>query len=145
MADPHQIRDLAGDPAHGDVLERMRSELDRWLEASGDLGVRLTEREMVEGMWPDGLQPVTARPRTCVRPERDGRRRVELETVTSGASQGYRTRSGEGPFTRWLLYTGPFLLDEGTELETKAVRYGYRESPAVRLPAGQVRGCVGPG
>ncbi|HYF00617.1 MAG TPA: sulfatase [Planctomycetota bacterium] len=37
-ADPHQIRNLAGDPAQQAVLEEMRSRLERWIRESGDQG-----------------------------------------------------------------------------------------------------------
>lgn len=37
-ADPHEIRNLAGDPAHSSTLTEMRGRLERWMEDTGDLG-----------------------------------------------------------------------------------------------------------
>lgn len=36
-ADPHEIRNLAADPAHRETLERMRHALESWMEETGDL------------------------------------------------------------------------------------------------------------
>jgi N-sulfoglucosamine sulfohydrolase len=53
-ADPHQIRNLAGDPQHQAVLERMRAESVAWMRRTHDLGL-LPEYEMhrrAEGRTP---------------------------------------------------------------------------------------------
>ena len=60
-ADPWEIENLAGDPAHSEVLERHRRALDTWQVEAGDLGF-VTETEMVARMWPDGVQPTTLGP-----------------------------------------------------------------------------------
>lgn len=38
-ADPHEMTDLAADPAHAAVKARLSAELDRWLAAQGDPGI----------------------------------------------------------------------------------------------------------
>lgn len=38
QADPHELRDLAGDPSHRATLEALRGRLDRWVAESNDLG-----------------------------------------------------------------------------------------------------------
>jgi uncharacterized sulfatase len=53
-ADPHQIHNLAGDPRHEAVLERMRAECAAWMKRTHDLGL-LPEYEMhrrAEGRTP---------------------------------------------------------------------------------------------
>ncbi len=45
QADPHQLRNLAADPQHADVLARMRAELRRWQLETPDAGF-LTEPQM---------------------------------------------------------------------------------------------------
>jgi len=53
-ADPHQIRNLAGDPRYEPVLKRMRAESVAWMKRTGDLGL-LPEYEMhrrAEGRTP---------------------------------------------------------------------------------------------
>jgi uncharacterized sulfatase len=44
-SDPHEVRNLAGDPAHAGVLARMRGELRRWMLEIRDLGF-LPESDM---------------------------------------------------------------------------------------------------
>nr|MBA2355528.1 hypothetical protein [Acidobacteriota bacterium] len=34
--DPHQVENLAGQPAHVDAQQRLRAELDRWMRDTGD-------------------------------------------------------------------------------------------------------------
>ncbi|MCP3986339.1 MAG: sulfatase [bacterium] len=115
--DPHEIHNLAGDPAHAEQLERMRTALDQWLATSGDLGL-LPEEELAERFWPGGVQPVTAMPTI---EERDGR--VHLASTSEGASIGFSLDEGS-----WQLYTTPFPMPHGSEISAKAIRYGWAES-----------------
>ncbi|MFM1770152.1 MAG: Choline-sulfatase [Verrucomicrobiota bacterium] len=53
--DPHEVRNLAGDPAQAGRLQAMRAALDDWIRRTGDLGA-VPERELVErGMVADKL------------------------------------------------------------------------------------------
>lgn len=38
VADPHEVKNLAKDPAHEQTLKGLRAKLDHWIEESGDLG-----------------------------------------------------------------------------------------------------------
>jgi N-sulfoglucosamine sulfohydrolase len=132
--DPHQVRNLAGDPAADSVLARMRRETDRWMDAIDDLG-RVPEDRMVHQMWLGGPQPVTAAPTMTSRraeamapPDTlDPGAEIDLSSPTHGASVGYTTQPG--PDAHWRLYASPITLPPGTTtLRAKAIRYGYRES-----------------
>jgi hypothetical protein len=137
--DPFEIQNLAGVPAHRDVLERMRQALNDWRAAYGDLG-ELSEEQMVERMWPGRQQPKTAAPIFVpITPDQPGLEvaneggtftaplRVQLHCATQGASIAYTMEEGEA--VHWKLYTGPLLLPPGTTtLRAKAIRYGYQES-----------------
>jgi hypothetical protein len=139
QTDPYEINNLAHDPAHRDVLERMRSALDDWRGAYGDLG-DISEEQMRGQMWPGGRQPKTAAPVFIpITPAQaglevtdeggafDGPLLVQLHSATQGASIAYTTQQGGG--VRWRLYTGPLRLGPGaTTLRAKAIRYGYAES-----------------
>ena len=46
QADPHEIRNLAGSPAHRQILERLRKELRRWMIRTRDTGL-LPEDDMI--------------------------------------------------------------------------------------------------
>ncbi len=121
--DPHELRNLAGDPSFAAVLARMRAELDRWLEASGDLGL-LPEEELRRRFWPDGREPVTADPAW----QRDADSRFALQCATPGAS--LELRLGGGP---WRLYTEPVEAPPDTQLQARAVRYGWAGSGEVSV------------
>ncbi|MBW3629252.1 MAG: sulfatase-like hydrolase/transferase [Gemmatimonadetes bacterium] len=140
QADPHQIRDLAADPGHRAVLERMRRAVTGWMEAIDDQGL-INEPEMILRMWPGGVQPITAAPYILKRGSsgdatRDsvqsfsGPTEVEIYVPTQGASLAYTTEDGPNP--RWRLYTGPFRLASPATVRAKAIRYGYKESAETR-------------
>jgi len=141
LSDPHQVHDLAGEPAHRATLERMRRAVEDWMARCHDQGL-IEEAEMIRRMWPGGVQPETATPYIVLR--RDSAAPARRETLivtgptevviyapTQGASIGYATDEGETP--RFRLYTGPLRVEPGTTLRAKAVRYGYKESPETRL------------
>jgi uncharacterized sulfatase len=37
-ADPHEVKNIARDPAHEETLKELRARLDEWIQESGDLG-----------------------------------------------------------------------------------------------------------
>lgn len=140
-ADPHQVKDLAGDPAHRATLERMRAAVGEWMTRIGDQGL-INEAEMIQRMWPGGVQPVTAQPYVVSRRSSENPTRVEVMTIespmevvvyvpTQGASIGYTTE--EGADAKWRLYTGPIAVTDPMTLRVKAIRYGYQESPETRV------------
>jgi arylsulfatase A-like enzyme len=139
--DPHQIRNLAAEPAHRATLERMRKAVTEWMARIDDQG-RINEAEMIQRMWPGGVQPETAQPfivsrRSMTAPARqaaikiDGPMEAAIYVPTQGASIGYTT--DEGPAAKWRLYTGPILIDAPQTLRAKAIRYGYKESAETRI------------
>ncbi|MCC2686054.1 MAG: sulfatase [Paenibacillaceae bacterium] len=136
--DPHEIRNLADDPAYGDILERLRGKLDDWRQTNGDQG-DIPEHELIERMWPGKVQPTTAPPQFIpVGASEPGLQRVNQGTYaepvliqiysgTQGASIGYTTESGED--ASWQLYTKPLRLSQGTTtLRAKAIRIGFKPS-----------------
>ena len=115
--DPHEVNNLAEDPAYAAVLQRMRGALAAWRARVPDYSDE-PEDAMAERFWPGGEQPLTAAPGIRI----EGAR-VMLESSVPGASLAYRLDGGP-----WRLYTGPFVAPEGVTVEAKAVRYGWRES-----------------
>jgi arylsulfatase A-like enzyme len=139
--DPHQVNNLAGEMAHRQTLERMRGVVAEWMTRTGDQGL-VNEPEMIQRMWPGGVQPETAQPYIVPRRELDAPSRRDSITMkapmeaviyvpTQGASIGYTTE--EGPSPKWRLYTGPILVNAGMTLRAKAIRYGYKESAEARV------------
>ena len=139
--DPYQIENIAAQPAHRATLERMRAAVVEWMTRTGDQGL-INEPEMIQRMWPGGVQPVTAQPYILPRHETDRPARrdriavtapmeVDIYVPTQGASIGYTT--DEGPNVRWRLYTGAIRVTAPMTLRAKAIRYGYKESEETRV------------
>lgn len=139
--DPHQIHNLSAEPAHHATLARMRSAVTEWMARTGDQGL-INEPEMIQRMWPGGVQPETAQPyivprRTTDAPARQASMKIEGPTEvviyvpTQGASIGYTTEDGPAP--AWRLYTGPIRVEGPMTLRAKAIRYGYKESAETRV------------
>jgi N-sulfoglucosamine sulfohydrolase len=141
VSDPHQIRNLAADQKHSQTLESMRKAVTEWMSRINDQGL-VNEPEMIQRMWPGGVQPETAQPYIVPRRELDAPSRREsipigsaaMEVViyvpTQGASIGYTTE--DGPSAKWRLYTGPVRVDAPMTVRAKAIRYGYKESAEAR-------------
>ncbi len=102
----------------------------------------INEPELIQRMWPGGVQPETAAPYIVPRRTTDAPSRAAtialnapLEVVmyvpTQGASIGYTAE--EGPSARWRLYTGPIRVDAPITFRAKAIRYGYKESAETRV------------
>lgn len=130
--DPHETVNLAQSERYSAELQRLRRELDQWIERSGDLSA-ISEIELIERIWPGRQQPLTAAPQLDASAAGGGQQRVSISSATAGASIGYRL--GGDPEGEWRLYTGPFTVAAGTEVSAKAIRYGYRESEPTLLNA----------
>ena len=108
-ADPHEIENLAGDPAYREVLGRHRAALEQWQRDVGDLGM-VPEDMMVAQMWPGGEQPTTNAPKFIVvggehpglEPSPEGGTFrgpvvLQMQSSTQGASIAYTTDDTELP------------------------------------------------
>lgn len=123
--DPHELNNLADDPAHAERLAEFRQALQEWMDDAGDMGF-IPETELIDRFWPGNQQPGTAAPVV----EGDDAE-VMIASDTEGASIGYR-RQGEGlPWIGWNLYTGPLQLEPGEQIEIVAHRLGYAPSETV--------------
>lgn len=131
LADPHEINNLADSPGHQGELKHLRAVLEKWIKSSGDLG-GIPEDELIERMWPGRKQPVTATPVVQISSVRNSKATVKITCATEGASIGYRL----GKKQRWLIYTKPIRLDVGTELQTRAIRIGYKPGEEVHKLVG---------
>ena len=119
LEDPYEVVDLARDPAHTATLTRLRRQLDNFLHQVGDTS-RESEIELRARFRPQNKQPSTPAPTAKWQDNR-----LHLNSPV-GASIGYRL----GTDQPWLLYTEPVTH---TTVYAKSVRYGWQESPTVRL------------
>ncbi|MGB3618438.1 MAG: sulfatase [Catalinimonas sp.] len=126
--DPHELRNLADDPAHAEKLAELSAEMDRWLADIGDRP-NLPERELIADLW-DGADamPTTANPRV------ETGEQLRITCDTEGASIGYRVVPDDGPAPdAWQIYQKPVEVPAGTNLEVVAHRIGYQHSDTVRV------------
>jgi arylsulfatase A-like enzyme len=126
-ADPHEIRDLSGDPAFREPLARLRAALDGWLRETGDRPGR-PETELIESLWPGGVQPKTSAPAIAWHGGR-----VTLECPTEGSAVAYQVDGRGLRLGHWLLYTEPFAASSGSVVTATANRVGYAPSAEVRF------------
>ena len=121
VADPYEINNLADQPEYSETLEQMHDALETWRSTMPDYSDR-PELEMAREFWPDGVQPVTSSPKM----ELSSEGQITIVPVNPDDSIGYRIDNG-----RWKIYSGPFTSPAGSQIQTKAVRYGWAESPVV--------------
>jgi len=145
-SDPHEIKNLAYDPAYETELLRMQKALDDWIIEVKDWGF-VSEHNMVEWMWNDGEQPVTSTPiivprataHTTIRSDGidpmnidggdyAGSVTVTMYSETQGASIAYSFLDENGNEVDWLLFPEPLILTKTSRIRTKAIRYGFKES-----------------
>ncbi len=127
--DPHEINNLAANPLFQAELQRLRDECRRWRKRIHDMG-DIPEQEMVNSMWPAGVQPLTQTP--LLKPaggEWKKGKKIKLSCTTKGASIVYTTETGPKP--HWRLYHKPLILPRPATLRAKAIRYGFKESAEV--------------
>ena len=127
--DPFELNNLAGDPAYRDVQSRLAGVLNDWVSGIDDMGIRYsTEKELMNSMWPGGIQPGSAVPEISL-----DEGKVTLSCSTEGASVVYQL-DGEGYRPgHWFLYTGPFQAEPGNKVRALAHRIGYTESEAASM------------
>ncbi|QGJ68876.1 N-sulfoglucosamine sulfohydrolase [Planctomycetales bacterium 10988] len=122
--DPHEIHNLAADPAHFQKLAELRDAHEAWTKKTGDLG-HITEDELIVHLWPpEGKQPTTKPTKFEVTEAADGKFRISLSSKTEGASIAYQLPKEK----TWHLYLKPFEVESGTKLKAKAHRLGWKES-----------------
>ena len=122
-SDPHEINNLADSAEQVATLARMRRALLDWRGAIGDFS-ETEELEMAKNFWPNGEQPVTKTPQILIN-------NVGTASIVPSAendSVGYRV-DGDA----WKLYSKPLSLPKNAILEAKSVRYGWAESPVIRV------------
>lgn len=128
-SDPHEINNLANDPAYAEKLTELRTAHENWKVETNDWGL-IPETELKKRLWPpNGEQPVTARVTFKQEKLDDERTRILLGSATQGASIAYAINSK----THWSLFTAPVELKKGDTLYAQAIRIGYAHSPVDSL------------
>ncbi len=125
--DPHELNNLADDPAYAKKLAELRGECKRWMDEIEDMGF-IPEEDLIRQFWPDKKQPTTANPVTKVE---NGT--LTIECATEGASIGYKFPKDESPWIGWRIYNEPIDLPEGQRVKIMAHRIGFVPSDTVTV------------
>ena len=120
--DPHEVHNLALNPAYKTKLVELRTALSDWQRDIKDQGFT-PESEIVKEFWPGMIQPITA----DVKIQTNAKGRIQMSCATKGASIGYQTGTMAGK-DRWLLYTDPIEITPNQRLLARAIRIGYKAS-----------------
>lgn len=126
-ADPHELNNLANNPAYKEKLDELSAEMDRWIKEIGDQP-NLPEAKLIEQLWNGAeTQPVTANP---VIESANGK--MAISCSTKGASIGYKIVIKDGVVPKaWTVYQKPFVMPHGAKLRTKAHRIGFKASKVI--------------
>ena len=133
-SDPHELHNLAEDPAYADKLDELRNEMDRWIRVIGDQP-NLPEAALLSQLWSGAeQQPATADPEISMV---DGM--MTMTSNTSGASIGYKIidENGMEPDS-WSVYTEPVKVPGSAQLLVQAHRIGYLPSQVIELAATEI-------
>jgi len=128
--DPHQLKNLATDPAYKKKMNELKQEFERWMKEVGDLHA-MPERELRNSMWGNDKQaPVTDKPELVK--VKDG---YIIRCSTAGASIGYLLKPAEGKAKMgdsWKVYHyGTINLKDGDQITIRAQRIGYQASELI--------------
>lgn len=118
--DPHELNNIANDPAYATVLDTLREECDRWMKSIDDKGF-INEVDLIMDFYPNGKAQLTKAPKIEFKNEK-----VSVSATTPGAQIGYRYISEKAPYRGWKHYTGPIEEKANDTLEIIAHRLGFK-------------------
>ncbi len=126
-SDPLNLNNLVDDPEYDSKISELRMALEKHIQGINDKA-EIPEAEMIEQMWPGGVQPKTALPVVTVRGET-----VSITCSTPGASIAY-IQSDEPINTDldsgWQLYHEP-IQAAAKYLYVLANRIGFADSETI--------------
>jgi arylsulfatase A-like enzyme len=128
--DPYELSNLAADPSYSEQLVELRQEMDSWMSLIDDKGL-MPEAELIESMWPNGVQPTTLAPIASKTSNDD---LITLHSETEGASIGYQLlNEGDELGTTWQIYQNPLAVEQGQRLLAIAHRIGFIPSATISV------------
>ncbi len=140
-ADPHELRNLANDPAYAGELARMRAECRRWMMSSGDAGL-IHEAIFDELKRPGGVMQQTAAPVLQQRSQSDQSETYAVISQWPGVSLAYaivprESRARSQPQWQFSGNGEQISLKPGEILLAKGCRLGFQDSDVTRQPFGE--------
>jgi arylsulfatase A-like enzyme len=125
--DPHELNNLADDPAYSDTLARLRQAHQDFENKYQDLGFT-PEIDLLNNWWPGLVQPTTQNPAFSIVDNA-----VAVSCPDQGATIAYQLVKEKGGnlssnWADWSVYTQPVVVPEGYLIYAVAHRIGYKES-----------------
>jgi len=141
LKDPHEVNNLAADPKHKSILERMRKAHKKWMKETGDIGLipepQFDRMKWVDGQWEKTAEPIFMTANWPVKTASDkALHRVTISCPTPGASLAYWIEDSGSKKAAWRLYTKAVWLRAGQVLHAKACRIGFKDSNEVTFKVG---------
>lgn len=143
QADPHQVQNLAGDPAYRETLKRLRGECLRWMHQTHDLGLlpefEREQRSMGRTPW-DAARDARANPLD---------RLLEVAELANSRQAGNVDRLGvllKDPDTavRWWSATGLLALGASAASQRNALTVALNDgAPEIRVAAAEALCLLG--
>jgi len=128
--DPYELNNIAADPSYTDKLAELSKEMDSWMSFIDDKGL-MPEADLIESMWPNGVQPTTLTP-IASKSTHDGL--ITLHSETEGASIGFQLLSaGDELGTTWQIYLNPVSVKTDQRLLAIAHRIGFIPSSTISV------------
>ena len=127
--DPHEVNNLAENPDYMVKLQELRNANEDWVTSLVDTGL-MEERELLNQLWPNGVQPETESPVISISIDE-----INITCKTIGASIGYKLINGnvDPNLIPWNIYTGAFKITQGVNVVAVAHRIGFVRSKEVFL------------
>jgi len=143
QADPHEVHNLAGDPAHAETLRRLREACLGWMRRTGDLGL-LPEYELQ--CRSEGSTPWQIRLDPCKNPVA----RLQAAAETAGTMDPARLQrlvallADADPAVRWWGAVGLVALGARAAPAEPALRKALADpAPNVRVAAAEAMAHLG--
>ncbi len=132
--DPFNLTNKVDDPMYAAKINELRGALDQHINNIHDKAV-IPESQMIEQMWPGGIQPVTAKSIVSNKKET-----IRISCSTPGASIGYILSEKEikpDLNSGWQLYHEPVKAKDGMFLYVMSNRIGFADSEVVQIKTGR--------
>ena len=132
--DPYNLTNRIDDPTYAAKIIELRTALDQHIENIHDKAV-IPEAQMIEQMWPGGIQPATAKPIVSI--DKDN---IRISCPTKGSSIGYILSEKEikpDLNSGWQLYHEPLKTKGEMFLYVMSNRIGFADSEVVQIKTGR--------
>jgi len=126
--DPLNLKNLIDDPKYADKIAELRKVLDQHIKNIHDKA-EIPEAQMIEQMWPGGVQPQTAQPVVSIKGET-----IRISCPMPGASIGYILSEKQitpDLDSGWQLYHESIKTNGAKYLYVLANRIGFADSEIV--------------